>query len=921
MFFPSSSVSIKPPSSSQPSPSSSASTPTTLIVTGHMTPSFDCDVRVKKVPSIAMLNVDNGSSGGGSGANSPRKNKEGSSPSRYSPLSLISPRKKSKNNKDRDKENNRDLVIANNKEKEIIKENNSNSNVSVGSSSKDQSPLISLSPGDSSTGSMSPSSSSPSNNQKYFESMDSMSSITASLSDHQQSISNNPSAQPSPLTSPEEFRNQYKPLPCEPDLLPISSPPPSHHDEDEHNQINQINQNNQNNSNNNSNVEEIISTKKKGIFSGLFSRKKEPKNLNISKSLPQTPLPSSNQQPQQMSKSFDSIKTSGQQQQQQQYHPSLLPPVSLSHYAPISPIPVTSPLKTSILHNRNRGVSSLNNSGQYPRKSSSQIDLGGSGIIGISVSSTPKHQSLIMPANNNIYSPTFLPPHLAYSSQSVATDATWLMIVSNWSEWSEPHFRPLLTKYVYQGIPDRFRPTIWFHLSNMIPQLTTIPACIDLTTKHNLVDKAQILTPLSTPSTVTPTNTPGLKSQNNHQNQNQQNQQNNITSPSSPSSSSPTTTTTNILNASGGSNHHKCFYHSILKHHSEHEEQIDVDIQRSFCEVSGELRDNYSIALANVLRAISLYDPELGYCQGISFVGSIMVQKVQEEETFHILLRLLEGVMRDFYTIGMRGLKLRVYQISKLVQELFPKLHQHLEKIDLDYTIFASPWFLTAFSYHLSEECVERIIDIILLQGVEAFFSVGLAIFQIIQDDLLACADNSQVMEYFRTNAKEKIDPITLMDTAGRIGISSKQLYVFQQQFEREQKPNIPSEFNPDQTPKEKMKDPNWVVKKYKLKERINNLEEDLAVMKHDMHHTVKRYEEEKIQLVRHLQDVTDRESGLLQAEVNYQNSLRDNQDLKSKLQQAEELNRYLAEEMRKMRTQMDNQIWNNNPKKSIQWS
>ncbi|GAM26510.1 hypothetical protein SAMD00019534_096850 [Acytostelium subglobosum LB1] len=583
----------------------------------------------------------------------------------------------------------------------------------------------------------------------------------------------------------------------------------------------------------------------------------------------------------------------------------------------------SSPLRTSILQQKPRGSGALQNSlgvGSATKKGhqhESNLSFSNSNTTSTSSTSSSSTTSLRSPA---VSTTSTAPLSMHTSSPStVATDTTWLMMASNWDDWSDASNRALLTKYVYQGIPDRFRPTMWYNMSNMIQQLSYIPSCTELAMKYKQ-EQLQPLTPISTPSmrgqlmsssSSLAMSPPPLDTANG-----------NATS----SRTSPITLSSSWPHAQHQHQHkHKCFYNSILKYPSEHEEQIDVDIQRSFIDIPDQQRDIYADSLRRVLKAISLYDSEMGYCQGISFIGCILITRVPEEETFHILLRLLEGVMRDFYIIGMRGLKLRLFQLSRLMRELFPKLHKHLESIELDYTIFASPWFMTAFAYHLSEECAVRILDVILLQGIEAFFSVGLAIFQTIEGDLLECEDSSQAMEFFRCNAKQRIEINALMDTAARIHISASQLANFAAQFEQENpKPVIPSEFNPEAAAPEKVRNPNWVVKKYKMKEYTSNLEEDLAVMKRELYSSMLRNDEERAELSKHLQDLAEHESSLLQErailEVNNQQLSKENQKLREQLQKASSCNEYLAKEMHQLRAKVDKEVWTKNPKQEIKW-
>ncbi len=89
------------------------------------------------------------------------------------------------------------------------------------------------------------------------------------------------------------------------------------------------------------------------------------------------------------------------------------------------------------------------------------------------------------------------------------------------------------------------------------------------------------------------------------------------------------------------------------------------------------------------MKAFSLYDDTVGYCQGLSFVAALLLMKVcwfriigkynvnnifikvPEEQAFYILARLLKGHdLRSFYTEDMRGVQLRMYQMSKLVEHV-----------------------------------------------------------------------------------------------------------------------------------------------------------------------------------------------------------------------------------------------------------
>lgn len=72
-------------------------------------------------------------------------------------------------------------------------------------------------------------------------------------------------------------------------------------------------------------------------------------------------------------------------------------------------------------------------------------------------------------------------------------------------------------------------------------------------------------------------------------------------------------------------------YAELLKSTSTHEKQISRDMSRTFpnheyFQTEGPGQE----ALFNVVKAYSLYDPEVGYCQGLSFVVGPLLLNVSQ---------------------------------------------------------------------------------------------------------------------------------------------------------------------------------------------------------------------------------------------------------------------------------------------------
>ena len=83
--------------------------------------------------------------------------------------------------------------------------------------------------------------------------------------------------------------------------------------------------------------------------------------------------------------------------------------------------------------------------------------------------------------------------------------------------------------------------------------------------------------------------------------------------------------------------------------------------------------------LKNVLIAYSLYRPDLGYVQGMSYVAaSILLHYSDELETFKMLSNLLnrEEMFFNFYSFDMEKVNIVFHIFMRLLSEKIPDLYQ-----------------------------------------------------------------------------------------------------------------------------------------------------------------------------------------------------------------------------------------------------
>ncbi|XP_027224440.1 TBC1 domain family member 1 isoform X1 [Penaeus vannamei] len=158
------------------------------------------------------------------------------------------------------------------------------------------------------------------------------------------------------------------------------------------------------------------------------------------------------------------------------------------------------------------------------------------------------------------------------------------------------------------------------------------------------------------------------------------------------------------------------------------------------------------LALFNVLKAYSLLDSDVGYCQGLSFVGGILLLHAEDEIAYSLLKHLMYVMgCRRQYRPDFIGLQVQMYQLSRLLHDQLRKLYDHLENHEVTPQLFAAPWFLTMFASQFPLNFVVRVFDLLFLEGMEAIFRIALVLLRNHEEALLACDSFEQIMDYMKT--------------------------------------------------------------------------------------------------------------------------------------------------------------------------
>lgn len=184
--------------------------------------------------------------------------------------------------------------------------------------------------------------------------------------------------------------------------------------------------------------------------------------------------------------------------------------------------------------------------------------------------------------------------------------------------------------------------------------------------------------------------------------------------------------------------------------------QIDSDVNRQFREHT-MYRQRYCIKqkmLFNILNAYSVYNPELGYCQGMSGVaGVLLLYMDDEEEAFWALNSLMidkKFEMHGLFVEGFPKLTRLLEHHDRICAKLLRKLHQHFLKHNVDSILYSLKWFFVIFVERVPFSLSLRIWDIYLMDGESVVVAMAFTILWLHRNELLRCKDMDTIIEYLQ---------------------------------------------------------------------------------------------------------------------------------------------------------------------------
>jgi len=187
-------------------------------------------------------------------------------------------------------------------------------------------------------------------------------------------------------------------------------------------------------------------------------------------------------------------------------------------------------------------------------------------------------------------------------------------------------------------------------------------------------------------------------------------------------------------------------YESMCACENQWSSQIRLDTPRTFPEVEA-FGPRQEESLFRIMNAYANHNPEVGYCQGMNFVGGLLLllsdasceEGSSEEDAFAVLVGLMDGYgLAGFYKQTFPLLLKYVRACERLMSEICPALRKHLEDEGMYSCMYLHEWLLTVFINSLPFPIVFAIWDVIVREGLSILVSVVISIMEALKDTIIS---------------------------------------------------------------------------------------------------------------------------------------------------------------------------------------
>lgn len=181
-------------------------------------------------------------------------------------------------------------------------------------------------------------------------------------------------------------------------------------------------------------------------------------------------------------------------------------------------------------------------------------------------------------------------------------------------------------------------------------------------------------------------------------------------------------------------------------------------------------------ALRRVLRAFSIYQPKIGYCQSLNFIAGVLLLFMEEERAFWMLVIITQRYLPGVHEVNLEGVNIDQGVLVLCVKE---RMNDMWDKVGVNFegkhyanflsrlppiTLCTASWFMSCFINILPTETMLRVWDCFFYEDSKIFFRVALTIMKLAEPEMKAVSDQMEMFQVLQNYPKRLLDPAQLME-------------------------------------------------------------------------------------------------------------------------------------------------------------
>lgn len=178
--------------------------------------------------------------------------------------------------------------------------------------------------------------------------------------------------------------------------------------------------------------------------------------------------------------------------------------------------------------------------------------------------------------------------------------------------------------------------------------------------------------------------------------------------------------------------------------------QIKKDLNRTYTITEHDTIDNQK-KLYNILKAYSIQDKEIGYCQGMNFIAKFILEVTDfSEKESYVLFSYVLSEIRGFYYDKFPLLNAYSFIFDKIFTKLFPKIKNHFLNLEIPQELWVDKWIQTLFTMNLPYDITCRIWDCLFVYGFQFIIAIVFSLIGYYEKALLSYKDSSDVIIFMK---------------------------------------------------------------------------------------------------------------------------------------------------------------------------